>query len=185
MHDSGNSSDQSMALKSLAAICEGFFDVPAILAGAVPLDAHELPPPARELLVHQEHMTLILERHYGEPVRLEVLEQHHDGDAYGRKIVLRPAGRNLVIEVGIARIDLAGLDQTVRREILMAHRPLGEILIAHDVLRRVDPRFFFRFTNASPVLDLFGPPAIHEAYGRMGLIRCNGRENIRLLEVIR
>jgi len=176
---------QTSALAALAAICEGFFDVERARRCVEIIEPGALPPRARELLAHEDHMTLVLQRHYGEPVRLEVLERGHQGDTYARKIVLRPMSRDTVVEVGVVRIDLSTLDEATRAKIIEARTPLGEVLITHDVMRRIEPRHYFRFSKGSPILECFGLPPVDEAFGRVGVIHCNGSEGVQLLEVVR
>lgn len=184
MHAGCNIVAKSQALAALLAVCDGFFDTDAVRPHVEPVQADDVPAEYRALLVHQEHMTTVLERHCGEPVRLEVLDTRQDSSSYARKIALRPLTREDVVEVGVARLVLDSVDETVRREILAGRRPLGEVLISHNVLRRVDARFFYRFTSGSPILACFGRPAMTEAFGRVGVIHCNGREGVQLLEVV-
>src|SRR5216683_1530328 len=65
--------------------------------------ADGIPYPADSLLVHHEHMTVVLQKHHGRPVDVHVLEEHLDGDLYTRKISLTPAGSDKVVEWGIVR----------------------------------------------------------------------------------
>jgi hypothetical protein len=131
-------------------------------------------------------MTVELERHHGAPVRVHVLEEHLDGDIYTRKISLTPAGQDSkVVEWGIVRLDFRYMAPAVRDEILRKELPLGAILIKHDVLRRIKPRWFLRFPPGGPVLSLFGDAqAAQPAYGRVGTIYCNGEPAIELLEIV-
>ena len=145
----------------------------------------EIPFPQDQLLVHHEHMTCVLERHHGEPVRVHVLEEHFDGDLYTRKISLTRGDTDTVVEWGIVRLDFRYMDAEVRDEILRKQMPLGAILIKHDVLRRIKPRWFLRFPPGGPVLGLFGDTAAAQpAYGRVGTIYCNEEPAIELLEIV-
>src|SRR5687768_17454204 len=58
----------------------------------------EIPHPQDELLVHHEHMTVVLERHHGAAVQVHVLEEHLDGDLYTRKISLTRGESDTVVE---------------------------------------------------------------------------------------
>ena len=146
----------------------------------------EIPFPQDQLLVHHDHMTVELQRHHGAPVRVHVMEEHLDGDVYTRKINLTPAGQDgKVVEWGIVRLDFRYMAPEVREEILRKELPLGAVLIKHDVLRRVKPRFFLRFPPGGPVLNLFGDKTSTEpAYGRIGTIYCNEEPAIELLEIV-
>jgi hypothetical protein len=145
----------------------------------------EIPFPQDQLLVHHDHMTVVLERHHGAAVDVHVLEEHLDGDIYTRKISLTPTGTNNVVEWGVVRLDLRYIAPEVRDEILKKQLPLGAILIKHDVLRRIKPRWFLRFPPGGPVLNLFGDTQTSEpAYGRIGTIYCNEEPAIELLEIV-
>src|SRR2546423_12292992 len=65
-----------------------------------------IPHPEDHLLVHHDHMTVVLEEHHGSPVEVHVQEEHLTPTAYTRKIYLTPLGSDKVVEWGIARLDL-------------------------------------------------------------------------------
>lgn len=143
-----------------------------------------IPYPADALLVHHEHMTVVLQKHHGRPVDVHVLEEHLDGDAYTRKISLTPAGSDVVVEWGIVRLNFKYMSDAVREEILAKQLPLGAILIKHDVHRRIKPRYFLRFPENGQVLNLFSSQCPHPAWGRLGTIFCNDEPCIELLEMV-
>jgi hypothetical protein len=146
----------------------------------------EIPFPQDQLLVHHDHMTIELQRHHGAPVRVHVMEEHLDGDLYTRKIKLTPTGHDdKVVEWGVCRLDFRYMARVVRDEILGKKLPLGAVLIKHDVLRRIKPRWFLRFPPGGPVMNLFGDTETTQpAYGRIGTIYCNGEPAIELLEIV-
>jgi hypothetical protein len=148
----------------------------------------QIPFPQDQLLVHHEHMTVVLEKHHGAPVEVSVLAEHLDGDFYTRKISLAPRGSpGKVVELGIVQMDFRYMAPEVRDEILAKQLPLGAVLIKHDVLRRIKPRWFLRFPPDGPVMGLFGPqpqPAPEPVYGRIGTIYCNEEPAIELLEIV-
>ena len=94
-------------------------------------------------------MTEVLQKHHGEPVAVHVQDGHSDGDLYTRKITLTPEGSDKVVEWGIVRLDFRYMSPSVRDEILARQMPLGAILIKHNVLRRIKPRWFLRFPEGS------------------------------------
>ena len=147
------------------------------------LEAGQLPPGAHKLLVHRDHMTSVLEAHYGGAVALNVLRHDQNATHYARKITLTLAADGRMVEIGIVRIDLSYVPDAVREEILARRRPLGEILIRHNVLRRISPRWYFRFPPQTPVAQAFGD-ATRNAFGRVGTIYCNEEPAIDLLEVV-
>jgi hypothetical protein len=144
-----------------------------------------IPQPQDALLVHHEHMTVMLQKHHGAPVAVQVLEEHHDGDIYTRKIALSPIPDGPVVEWGICRLDFRHISPEVRDEILAKQTPLGAILISHDVHRRVKPRYFLRLPPHSDVLKMFGAPDnVEPVYGRIGTIYCDDEPAIELLEIV-
>jgi hypothetical protein len=144
-------SDSPETAAALQELCKPFvadgFDPQCVV-----VQPDEIPFPQDQLLVHHEHMTCVLERHHGEPVRVHVLEEHFDGDLYTRKISLTRGESDTVVEWGIVRLDFRYMDPTVRDEILARQMPLGAILTSHDVLRRIKPRWFPRIPPGGTVL---------------------------------
>jgi chorismate-pyruvate lyase len=142
-----------------------------------------IPHPADHLLVHHEHMTIVLEKHHGRPVDVHVLEERLTGDTYIRKISLTPVGSDKVVEWGIVRLNFRYMSAQVRDEILAKKLPLGAILIKHKVHRRIKPRYFLRFPEHGQVLNLFTPNYGQAAWGRLGTIFCDDEPAIELLEI--
>jgi len=174
------SNDPHEALSHLAS---GFFG-PDLAATTVPVEPDQIPEPFSGLLVHNEHMTVVLEQYYGAAVVLDVLEDRLTGNVYDRKILLRTSRTGEAVEVGVARIHFRYTSDAVREEILRREAPLGDILIRRNVLRRIEPRWFFRCEPAGPVAAAFGRPLDRPVYGRMGLIYCDEAPAIELLEVV-
>lgn len=174
MHDSA-----ADAIDDLRNGLVGVNDLPS----GVVIDRGEVPEPFARLLVHNDHMTTRLGDYHGAAVELQVLSHSIEGDAYRRLIALCPTGQNRVVEVGLVRIDLACTNPAVRAMILDEKRPLGDILIAANVMRRVEPRWFVRFDGGRLLTEQFG--AGHAPfYGRIGTIFFEDRPAIRLLEVV-
>lgn len=148
------------------------------------IQPENIPQPSDELLVHHQHMTVVLQRHHGGPVQVHVLEEHLDGDRYTRKIKLTPVGSEKVVEYGIVRLDLRFMPDAVKQEILAKRKPLGAILIEHKVHRRIKPRYFLRFPEGSAVLKLFGHDSGQTLCGRLGTIYCDEEPCIELLEIV-
>src|SRR5215204_4762619 len=53
-----------------------------------PVPAESVPEPYQGLLVHTHHMTVTVEKYYGDAVDVKVLDTRHTGDFYARKILL-------------------------------------------------------------------------------------------------
>jgi hypothetical protein len=129
-------------------------------------------------------MTKVLEAQYGRPMELEVVKQHLDDEFYTRKIILRPAGTDVIVEVGVVRLNFRFMSREVREEILKRETPLGAILIRHKVLRKVEPRWFLKFPANAPLLAAAGAIFPHVTYGRIGTIYCNHEPAIEVLEIV-
>jgi hypothetical protein len=181
----GKLSDSPVTESALVELCRPFA-TGAFEPQCAIVQPDEIPFPQDQLLVHHDHMTVVLERHHGTPVDVHVLDERLEGDLYTRKISLTPVGKpDRVVEWGIVRMDFRYMAQEVRAEILRKELPLGAILIKHDVLRRIKPRWFLRFPPGGPVLKLFGNPTTsNPAYGRIGTIYCNEEPAIELLEIV-
>lgn len=169
--------------EALSHLASGFFG-PDLAETSVPVEPEEVPEPFSGLLVHHEHMTIVLEQYYGAAVVLDVLEDRLAEDVYDRKILLRTARTGEVVEVGVARIHFRYTSDAVREEILRRGAPLGNILIRHNVLRRIESKWFFRCEPSGPLAGAFGRPMSRPVYGRMGVIYCDEAPAIELLEVV-
>jgi hypothetical protein len=177
-------SDTTAARNLLADLCRPFArDV--VAPQSVIVQPEDIPFPEDHLLVHHDHMTVVLERHHRSRVQVHVMEEHQDGDQYTRKISLTPAGSDKVVEYGIVRLNFRYMSDAVREEILARRMPLGAILIKHNVHRRVKPRYFLRLPEHSPVMALFEETDnLEPVYGRLGTIYCDDEPAIELLETV-
>lgn len=168
---------------ALADLCDGFFADVGFLDRCPRIGPEDLTATQRELLVHREHMTTRLAAFYGSPVQLRVLEERRDAGEYARKIVLTPSGSDRVLELGIVRLQLDLIDPSARDEILAKRQPLGDILMRRGILRRISPRWYFRFPADTPIATAFGA-APGPTAGRVGTIYCDEAPAIELLEVV-
>ena len=74
-------------------------------AAEVPAD--DVPEPYHQLLVHTHHMTVTVERFYGSPVNVRVLNCRRAGNEYARKILLTlKDDSRAVVQFGLVRINL-------------------------------------------------------------------------------
>ncbi|MEK6643553.1 MAG: hypothetical protein AAB385_05710 [Planctomycetota bacterium] len=167
---------------ALADLCAGFVDLNDLPPGEV-VDASRVPEPFDLLLVHNDHMTTRLGEFHGAPVELHVLRHVIEGDTYRRLITLHPRGRERVVEVGLVRIDLACTNPGLRAMILDEKRPLGDILMSQNVMRRIEPQWFLKFGGSGLLAEQFDG-ASTPFYGRLGVIYFEERPAIRLLEVV-
>jgi hypothetical protein len=149
----------------------------------VPADA--VPQPYRDLLVHEHHMTVTVEKFHGCRVELRVLAQRRSGNYYARMILLAREGTGEIVQFGIMRVDLDYCSEPVQTEILDGMTPLGRILIEHNVLRQIDPSAYLRITPNRHFMNWFHLSTALETYGRLAWIFCNGLPAVELLEVVR
>ena len=171
------------AQAALDSLCHWFYEDRLSAEGCEPVLAANLPPALRDLLVHNEHMTSKLEAyHRAQPV-LRMLHERRDGNLYGRNIELVVPHEH-VVEFGIVRIDLNYTPDAVREQILEKTIPLGDILVQGNVLRRIEPRWYFTFSPDSALAAHFPHHAGDLLAGRVGVIFCDGEPAIELLEVV-
>jgi chorismate-pyruvate lyase len=146
--------------------------------------AEQMPQPYRTLLAHHEHMTVSVERHHGEKVDVEVIAAKRSGDYYARKIVLHLQTSRKTVLFGIPRLNLRLVDDDVRREILSENKPLGRVLIDHNVLREVQLASLYRVTPGPDLCRMLGLAEPQTTYGRTAFIYCDGYPAVELLEIV-
>jgi chorismate-pyruvate lyase len=142
-----------------------------------------VPEPYRRLLVHDEHMTVTLERYYDSPVRVVPYRVHRHGDLYGRMLDLLDKNDRVVM-TGLMLFNFNFCNAEVRDEIIAAQGPLGRILIEHDILRHVSPTAFVRIAGDDPLARRFHAPEPKPVYGRLATLFCDNQPAVDLLEVV-
>jgi chorismate-pyruvate lyase len=178
-----STNNQTAAKSALTRVCNGFHAGESPwLANCVPIARDDVPAPFDLLLAHTRHMTTTLGSFHGREVSLRVLREQVDDDHYAREILLTLGAEGPVVEYGIARVNFAHASPEIRAQVLEKRTPLGDILIAHDVLRTIRPRWFFRFPGDAEVATHFGPTGV--VYGRVGTIYFEDAPAIELLEVV-
>ncbi|MBI1830625.1 MAG: hypothetical protein HYR84_04155 [Planctomycetes bacterium] len=143
-----------------------------------------VPEPYHTLLVHEHHMTVTVEAHYGSLVDVKVLERKRQGDSYARKILLALQSTGKVVQFGLVRIWLNYCSPAVRDAILAEDTPIGRILIEHDVLRRIEPTEYLRVTPGPEMMQWFGLASPQVTYGRLAIIHCDEYPAVELLEIV-
>lgn len=146
--------------------------------------AAELPDAARQLLVHQYHMTVTVEAFHRSPVNVMVLNRHVTPTHYAREILLARQSDGRIVQYGIMRVALDCLEPTVRAKIESQAAPLGRILIEHNVLRSVELCSLWRVAPGPALTRHLPPGAAGELYGRTALIHVNGQPAVELLEIV-
>jgi len=162
-----------------------FYPDVAMLGQFDEVPATELPPGARALLDHDQHMTLTVEAHYGSPVDVQVLASNVTATHYARKIVLNCHSDGKVVQFGIVRLHLDSLSVGVREEIDRTEAPLGRILIQHNILRTVRLLSLWQIVPAAELCGLFSLQQPDTCHGRTALIYCDAVPAVELLEIVR
>jgi chorismate-pyruvate lyase len=149
------------------------------------VDEGEVPEPYRQLLAHDAHMTVTVERYHDTSVDVRVLEEKHVPPHYARKILLTRRSDGAVVLAGIMRIDLRFVTDAAREEILSRAKPLGRVLIEHGVLREVELVGLWRIEPGEELAGWCGGQPVPSAvYGRTALIHCHDEPAVELLEII-
>ncbi|MFV2069574.1 MAG: hypothetical protein ACC645_21630 [Pirellulales bacterium] len=143
----------------------------------------ELPTPARNLLWHDEHMTVALEAYHNSHVNVRVLESMKTDTHYSRHVLLS-CGGGMIVQYGIVRLNLAFMEEDIRRELESEEVPLGRILIQHDVLRHVRLLSLWRVEPGPNLGNLFGMAEPETCYGRTALTYCNDVPALEALEIV-
>ena len=143
-----------------------------------------LPEPFASLLVHDQHMTEVMERRHGAPIRVEVLERLRTEESYARRIRLRRPSDDAIVQGGLVRIRLSLLPQDLASAILKEQTPLGRLLVDHHTLRRIEILSYFRFPRQAALEAWLGPLPAEGTYGRPGWLHVDGKPAIEVFEVI-
>lgn len=172
------------ALPDLESLIGLFTADPAELGIFRLVEESELPPTCRRLLAHHSHMTVAVERHHGCPVDVQVLASRQDGEFYSRKILLSRRTDRKVVQFGIVRIDFGCVSPAVRAEIESQAKPMGHIMIEHNVLREVHLDRLWQVTLGPELAGDFQTALGTIAYGRTATIDFDGRPAMELLEIV-
>lgn len=176
----------------------GLFGRRAPEAAVVPRAA--VPRPQRDLLDHEDHMTVTLEAHHRDRVDVDVLDRVAYDGRYARRILLRratgPGGARsakpgAVVMFGIVLLDFRFATEGARREILGESTPLGHVLIRHSRLRRISTHCLLEIEPDEELRRHFGlgarvPPkgSGSRVHGRLATIFCDEQPAVELLEVV-
>lgn len=147
------------------------------------LPADQIPEPARSLLNHEMHMTVTVEKFHSSAVEVEVFREQKLEQSYSREICLKRVSDDAIVQYGIVRLNFQHLNEEVQREIEGQGKPLGRILIDHDVLRRVQLLSLYEIAPSQELNSKIGANE-DTLYGRTAIIYCNDEPAIELLEVV-
>lgn len=161
-----------------------FYSEPSRLGSFEAVDAGQMPEHYRELLDHQNHMTVTVEHYHGTQVDVDVLDRVIQGDHYARKILLRRKTDGAVVQFGIMRLDFSCVSDEVRQAVEGQTAPLGRLLIAHNVLREVRLVNLWQVTLGPDLAAYFGRGEGESTFGRTARIDFDGRPAVELLEIV-
>ncbi len=168
----------------LDALVDLFYQSTSDLGTFDEVSPDDAPAPFDQLLAHDQHMTVTVEKFHDSPVDVEVLDVRQTPTHYARKILLRRQSDGKVVQFGLVRLCLDFLEADVRREIESQQTPLGRVLIEHNVLREVQLISLWKVTCGAELRQLFGLENSDATYGRTALIYCNGVPAVELLEIV-
>lgn len=126
----------------------------------------DIPFPYRSLLVHENDMTLTLERHFGGAVRLRTLSTTATGKWYLRRVLLVQEYSGRPVEMGAIRIRLDLFSGKVRDQILRNEVPLGRVLRDSGIDFRSQPRVFLAVEPNPEMMGVFWMRESRTLYGR-------------------
>ncbi len=161
-----------------------FYDAITAVGNFSTVADSEMPAAYRQLLAHEHHMTVTVEKFHGGPVDVQVLDKVVGKEHYARKILLTRRSDEHVVQFGIMRVHLWHLPADVCEEIVNEQTPLGRILIEHDVMRKIHLHRLWRVEPGSGLQHHFGVDHSNVTYGRTATIECNGEPAIELLEIV-
>jgi hypothetical protein len=155
------------------------------LAAAVARVPHvNVPEPYRRLLVHDQHMTGIVERFYKSSVDVRVLARRIDGSVYSRKIILTTQDTGAVVQFAFMQLQLDAVSDTVRSQILSEQVPLGRVLVDHGLQCDIELISVLKVTIGEALSRLLNVPAGIETYGRIAQILSGDKSICAVIEVL-
>ena len=161
-----------------------FHTAPQPLGLCVEVSAAEMPAEYQRLLVHQEHMTVAVEAYHESLVSVEVLSTQITATHYARQIVLRRQTDGVVVQFGIMRVSLGCLSPEIRQEIESQRRPLGRILVRHNVLRTIHVEGLWRVEPSRELCKYLEIDQSRTTYGRTAGIDLDGTPSVEVLEIV-
>ncbi len=146
--------------------------------------AEQCPDIYRQLLAHNAHMTVTVERRHGQQVDVQVLRDQVRDNDYQREILLRKQSDAAVVQYGIVRLKLNLISDRVREQILSRQIPLGRVLINNNVMRQVQLGALWKVTCGPALAEIFSVEEQTVTYGRTALIYLDAEPAIELLEIV-
>jgi len=143
-----------------------------------------MPEPFRSLLDHEHHMTVTMEKHFAESVRVKVLSESIQGNNYSRILYLVGEKTGRIILFGAMRIRLDFLPKPAQQEILARKEPLGRILIRHEILRKLELVALLEINPFQDRSSWFDRSDTCNYFGRLAKIHVENQVAVEVFEVV-
>ena len=144
----------------------------------------DIPSPYRSLLVHENDMTITLERHFGGPVMLRTLSTTLAGAWYMRRVLLVQQYSGRPVEMGATRLRMDAFKPKVRAQILRNEIPLGRLLRDAGVDFKSQPRAFLAVAPNPEMMGVFWMREPRTLYGRQTELFEAGRKIGDIVEIL-
>ncbi len=181
---SSQTSADRLSRVSLDSLIAVYYSDPKELGAFQSVSATATPAGYNHLLNHNHHMTVTVEAFHRDSVNVKVLRSSKNATHYCREILLTLQKSNRVVQYGIVRLNLATIAEAPRAEILEEKKPLGRVLIEHQVLREIELFDLVRVTCGSALARLFSVAEGTTTFGRTAMIYCDREPAIELLEIV-
>ncbi len=145
---------------------------------------HQIPMPYRSLLVHEDDMTITLERHFGGRVVLRALSTFMHGAWYFRRVLLVQEYSGRPVEMGAIRMKLNAFGARLKKQILENEVPLGRILRDGSFKYISQARAFLAITPNPEMMGVFWLREPRTLYGRRTEIVRDGNKIGDIVEVL-
>ena len=104
-----------------------------------------LPPKYKELLDHNQPMTLKLESFYRQEMRIEIIESTVSNNIYKREIIMFGSEDHIPRELAYIEIFLKNLpSRLARKEVIEGKKPFGKILMDYKIEAIREIKTFFK-----------------------------------------
>ena len=145
---------------------------------------YEIPMPYRALLVHEDDMTITLERHFGGRVVLRALSTFTSGAWYSRRVLLVQEYSGRPVEMGAIRMKLDAFGARLKKQILRNEVPLGRILRDSGFKYVSHAMAFLAITPNPEMMGVFWMREPRTLYGRRTEIVRDGTRIGDIVEIL-
>ena len=145
---------------------------------------HQIPLPYRSLLVHDDDMTLTLERHFGDRLVLRPLSTFSSGHSYFRRVLLVQEYSGRPVEMGAIRLRFDAFSQRLLDKIQRNRIPLGRILRDGRFQYKSEAKAFLAVTPNPEMMGVFWMRESRVLYGRRTEIIRQGTKIGDIVEVL-